>query len=188
MNNILTIFFLIFIFACQPIEKNKKIVFDNNQLPNFDILSKKIEIKTIFEKKISDPYIGHTLQTSLEQRVINWVNDNFKGRGDENIFKVTILEASLTKIKFENTNAKNFDEKINYKYELFYLIEFTLYDNFKNLLSSTLVETSRSTTSGLYISIQNKEKIIEDLIYLSLVDLSKESQRLLLKYLGEYII
>ena len=40
--------------------------------------------------------------------------------GNENNFNVTIIDATLTKIQFENDEAKNFDEKINYKYEIFF--------------------------------------------------------------------
>ena len=60
MKKIIFIFFLSLINACQPIEKIEPTVFDNRQLSQFDILSNSIEIITIFEKKISDPFIGHT--------------------------------------------------------------------------------------------------------------------------------
>ena len=146
--------FLFFIFACQPIEQINKIVFDNNQFANFNILSSSVEIDEIFEKKISEPFIGYTLPIDPSQRIVNWVNSNFKPIGNENIFIVSILDASITQIEFENKLAKNFDEKNNYKYELFYLLEFNLFDDSKNLIASTLVEISRSTTSGMYISIQ----------------------------------
>ena len=96
------------------IRKSKNIVFDNNQFAHFNILSTSIEIKEIFEKKISDPYIGHTLKVNPSERIINWINENFKPIGNENIFNVTILDASITQIQFENKEAKNFDEKKNY--------------------------------------------------------------------------
>ncbi len=185
---IIILFFLLVTFACQPIEKIDQIVFDNNQFSRFNILSTSIEIIEVYEKKISDPYIGHTLKVDPSQRIINWVNDNFKAIGNENSFNVTILDASITQTKFENKEAKNFDEKNNYKYELFYLVEFNLYDDSKKLVASTLVETSRSTTSGIYISIQEKESIIDDLIYQSLFDISNESKELLTNYMSNYIL
>lgn len=188
MKFFLIIFAILFVNSCQPTENIENVVFDNKQLSNFNILSQTIDIKIVFEKKISEPYIGHTLKISPSQRVVDWVKDNFKAIGNENIFDITIIDASLVKTEFENENAKNFDEKINYKFELFYLIEFNLYDDSNNLIASTLVETVRSTTSGLLISIQDKEKIINDLIYLSLVDLSKESQKLLKKYMDDFIL
>lgn len=188
MKKILIILFFLFLFSCQPIEKIENVVFDNSQLSKFDIFSNSIEIKINFEKKISEPYIGHTLKISPTQRIINWINDNFNQVGNENKFNITILDASLIKTEFKNKEAKNFDEKNNYKYELFFLLEFNLYDDYDNLISSTLVETARSTTSGIYISIQDKENIIDDLIYYSLVDLSEESKNLLTKYMSDYIL
>ena len=185
---ILNFLFLSSLIACQPVEKVNDIVFDNNQLVHFDILSTSIEIKEIFENKISDPYIGHTLKINPSERIINWINENFKPIGNENTFIVTILDASITQTQFENIEAKNFDEKKNYKYELFYLIEFSLFDDSANLVASALVETSRSTTSGIYISIQEKDIIIDDLIYNSLVDISNETKKNLTNYMARYIL
>ena len=188
MKKLLSILLFIFIISCQPIEHMNEVVFDNSQLSKFKILSKDIEIKNTFEKKISEPYIGHTLKTDPSQRIINWVNDNFISIGNENKYEVVILDASLLKTEFENKDAKNFDEKINYKYELFYLIEFNMYDDFNNLIVSILVESIRSTTSGIYISLQSRDKIIDELIYLSLLDISRESKKLLKQYMNNFIL
>ena len=179
---------LLFIFACQPADRIREVVFDNNQLSKLNILSNVIEIKITFEKKISDPFIGYTLKTDPTQRIVDWLSDNFKAIGNENVFEVIILDASLIKIKFENKDATNFDEKINYKYELFFLIEFNLFDDSNNLTSSVLVEIRRSTTSGVYISLQEKERIIDDLIYHSLVDLSLESHQQLQQYMSDFLL
>ena len=188
MKKLIFIVPFIFILACQPIEKNQQVVFDNNQFTKFDILSKKIEIKKIFEKKISDPYIGYTLNISPDQRIINWITDNFNPIGNENNFIVNILDASIIQTEFKIDDAKNFDEKNNFKYEVFYLVEFNLFDNTNNLIASTLVEITRSTTSGVYISIQDKENIINDLVYLALLDLTNESKILILKYMEDYVL
>ena len=185
---IFTLLFFLTLSACQPIEKINHILFDNSQFVHFNILSTSIEIIEIFEKKISDPYIGHTLEINPSERIFSWINDNFKPIGNENNFNVTILDASITQTKFENKEAKNFDEKSNYIYELFYLLEFSLFDDSGNLVASTLVETSRSTTSGIYISIQEKDNIINDLIYNSLVDVSNETKKLLTNYMANYIL
>ena len=68
------------------------------------------------------------------------------------------------------------------------MLEFNLFDDSNNLIASTLVETSRSTTSSIYISIQEKDKIIDDLIYQSLVDVSREAKDLLSNYMSNYIL
>ena len=188
MNKILSTLLFIFIISCQPIEQIDEVVFDNSQLSNFKILSNNIKVKNFFESKISETYIGHTLKIEPSQRIINWVNDNFKAIGNENKFEVVILDASLLKTEFEKEDAKSFDEKTNYKYELFYLIEFHLYNDSNNLVASTLVETTRSTTSGIYISLQDRGKIIDDLIYHSLLDLSHETHKLLKHYMSDFIL
>ncbi len=120
MKKLFLLFAILFIHSCQTIEKVDSIVFDNQQLSKFDISSNTIEIKEVFEKKFSDPYIGHTLEVDPSQRIISWVNDNFKSIGNENISIVSILDSSLLQTEFENTQAKNSDEKINYKYSPFY--------------------------------------------------------------------
>ena len=63
-----------------------------------------------------------------------------------------------------------------------------MFDDSGNLVASTLVETSRSTTSGIYISIQEKDNIIDDLMYNSLVDISNETKNLLTNYMARYIL
>ena len=185
---IISLLFFLTLNNCQTIEKVNHIVFDNSQFAHFNILSTSVDINEIFEKKISNPYIGHTLKVNPSERIINWINENFKPIGNENIFNVTILDASITQTQFVNKNAKNFDEKNNYIYELFYLLEFSLFDDSGNLVASTLVEAFRSTTSGMYISIAEKENIIDDLIYNSLVDISNETNKLLINYMANYIL
>ena len=102
--------------------------------------------------------------------------------------KINILDASIKKIEEQNLKAKKFEETDIYKYELFYLIEFSLYDDTNYLIASTIVESFRSTTSGRFISILETEKIINDLILESLRDITKESKRLLNLYMSDYIL
>ena len=92
------------------------------------------------------------------------------------------------KLKNKILKQKNLKKKIYYKYELFYLIEFNLYDDSNYLIASTIVESYRSTTSGRFISILETEKIIDDLILESLRDITKESKRLINLYMSDYIL
>ena len=63
---------------------------------------------------------------------------------------------------------KNYEEKTIFKYELFFLVEYELYDNSGFLKANATVETSRSTTSQKYISLNETEIIINDLLVSSL--------------------
>tara|TARA_B100000579_G_C22646850_1_gene764189 strand:+ start:71 stop:634 length:564 start_codon:yes stop_codon:yes gene_type:complete len=180
------LFFLV--FSCQKIETINPIVFDNSQLKKITIASSVIEINELYEMKFSEPYIDHSLQNSPLERLKLWMNENLNYIGNENKFIINILDASLKRTELNNPEAKKFDEKIIYKYELFYLVEYSLYDNSNFLKASTTVESYRSTTSGMYISLQEKERIIDDLILLCLIDFTEESKKLIEEYMKKYIL
>ena len=179
---------LIFLFGCQQTEIIQPIVFDNSQLEKILISSNKIEINELYESKFVDPYIDHSLINPPILRLKNWISENITSVGNENKLVVNILDASLTKIEINNTELKKFSEKIIYNYEIFFLVEYNLYDNSGYLISNTTVEGFRSTTSGKYISIKETEQIIDDLILLALTDFTIETKKLINIYMKEYIL
>ena len=181
------VFFFV-LLSCQPIEIIEPVVFDNDQLSSISINAKNIEIKQTYEPKFTDPYIDHSLEQPPIERIKSWIQNNVNTFGRKNELKINILDASIKKIEEQNLKAKKFEETDIYKYELFYLIEFSLYDDTSYLIASTIVESFRSTTSGRFISILETEKIIDDLILESLRDITKESKRLIILYMSDYIL
>ena len=181
------VFFFV-LLSCQPIEIIEPVVFDNNQLSSISINAKNIEIKQTYEPKFTDPYIDHSLEQPPIERIKSWIQTNVNTFGRKNELKINILDASIKKIEEQNLKAKKFEATDIYKYELFYLIEFSLYDDTSYLIASTIVESFRSTTSGRFISILETEKIIDDLILESLRDITKESKRLIILYMSDYIL
>ena len=181
------VFFFI-LLSCQPIEVIEPVVFDNDQFSSISINAKNIEIKQTYELKFIDPYIDHSLEQPPIERIKSWIQTNVNTFGKNNELKINILDASIKKIEEQNLKAKKFEETDIYKYELFYLIEFSLYDDTSYLIASTIVESFRSTTSGRFISILETEKIIDDLILESLRDITKESKRLIILYMSDYIL
>ena len=83
---------------------------------------------------------------------------------------------------------KKYEEKTIFKYELFFLVEYELYDNSGFLKANTTVETSRSTTSQKYISLNETEIIINDLLFLALNDYINETKNQLSIYMANYLI
>ena len=181
------VFFFV-LLSCQPIEIIEPEVFDNDQLSSISINAKNIEIKQTYETKFVEPYIDHSLEYTPVERLKSWIQTNVNTFGKKNKLKINILDASIKKIEEQNLKAKKFEETDIYKYELFYLIEFSLYDDTNYLIASTIVESFRSTTSGRFISILETEKIIDDLILESLRDITKESKRLIILYMSDYIL
>ena len=95
---------------------------------------------------------------------MEWHNKNILKIGNENKLIINILDASITKNEIENVDAKKYEEKTIYKYELFFLVEYELYDDSGFFKSNTTVQTSRSTTSQKYISLNEVEIIINELL------------------------
>ena len=174
--------------SCQQIETLDKIVFDNSQLPKISINSLDKNINEIYEAKIVDPYIDHSLKYSPIIRFKTWADNNIIFLGNENKFIINILNASLKREEIENQNSKKYQEKIIFLYEVHYLIEYILYDNFDNIIATTQVETIRSTTSGRFISLMQKENIINSLILESLMNISDKSNELIRIHMSEYIL
>ena len=180
--------FFFILLSCQPIEIIEPVVFDNDQLSSISINAKNIEIKQTYEPKFIDPYIDHSLEQPPIERIKSWIQTNVNLFGNNNQLKINIFDASIKKTEEQDLKAKKFEEKDIFKYELFYLIEFNLYDDSNYLIASTIAESYRSTTSGRYISILETEKIIDDLILESLRDITKESKKLINLYMSDYIL
>ena len=73
------------------------------------------------------------------------------------------------------------------KNDVFFLVEYELYNDSDYLLANTTVESSRSTTSQKYISLNETEIIINDLLNLALQDFINETKSMTKLYLSDYI-
>ena len=69
-----------------------------------------------------------------------------------------------------------------------YILEFLLYDDNELIIATTIVKAKRTTTSSKYISLSEKEKIVDTLILDALIDVSLKSEELLKKYMFEFMI
>ncbi len=114
-------------------------------------------------------------------------NKNFDSFGYENKFIINIIDATISKTEIENSNAKKFEEKIIFKYEVSFLVEYELMDDSSFLIANTTVEISRSTTSPKYISLNERDIIINELLINSLKDFTNEANLQLKIYMNEYL-
>jgi len=188
MNRNLLLFCLFLLISCKSVETVNQVLFDNSQLEKINIAAKNININKIYDPQFSEPYIDHSLKNPPISRLVSWVEDNVNILGLENIVEVNILDASIKQTEAINSSAKKFEEKNIYNYELYYLIEYNLFDDSNYLIATTSVEVFRKTTSGQFISILEKENIIDELIYESLIDVSNESLKLIKEYFKDYIL
>ena len=191
-NNFLQFFILlIFLFAvssCNKIEVLDEIVFDYDQLPKIVFSAEQKKVKETYETKFSDPFIDYSLPTPPKEHLKSWIESNFAIIGTENKLIINIIDSSLTKSEVANANAKKYEEKTIYLFEINYLAEYILYDDSNAILSSTTVETKRSITSGKFISLMESDRIIESLILDALTDFAKKTEELIKIHMSGYIL
>tara|TARA_B100001029_G_scaffold174875_1_gene175521 strand:+ start:493 stop:1062 length:570 start_codon:yes stop_codon:yes gene_type:complete len=178
---------LLFIFACQPVEIISPVEFDNSNFNKISINAKEISIKVSYKSIFSQENIEDQISKTPLEILESWLSGNIKNFGNQNKILINIIDASIFRKEIKNTSAKKYEEKIIFLYEVFFLVEYELYDDNDYLLANTTVETYRSTTSNKYISLNESELIINDLLNNSLKDFTKETDSLLKIYMSEYL-
>ena len=108
--------------------------------------------------------------------------------GSQNKLVINIVDASLKKTERENKNQKKYQEKTEFFYEINFFIAFELYDDNDFMLSTINAETKRTTTSSKFLSLSEKERILDTLILDALIDVSVKSDELLKEHMSQYLL
>ena len=184
----ISLLFISFILlSCQPVELLQPIDIDISKLDKISINTKKIEINNKYNPVFSQDNIEDQIKNSPIDTMLLWHNENIKKIGNENKLVINILDSTITKKEIENEDAKNYEEKTIYRYELFFLVEYELYDDSGFLIANTTVENSRSTTSQKYISLNEAELIVSNLLVSTMKDYVQEAKNQLSIYMGGYL-
>ena len=178
---------LFLVLSCQPVEILRPIEIDTSNLDTISIYSKNIEINKKYNSVFSQNNIEEQIQKSPIDVIVEWHNKNILKIGNENKLVINILDASITKNEIDNVDAKKYEEKTIYKYELFFLVEYELYDDSGFLKANSTVQNSRSTTSQKYISLNEVEIIINELLLTTMKDHINETKNQLSIYMGNYL-
>ncbi len=184
ISTFLSLFILV---SCQPIELISPIEISNTNLDRISINAKSLNINLKYNSIFSDENIESQLNRTPLKILESWIKDNIEFFGNQNKFTINILDASIFKKEINNKDAKKYEEKTINLYEVFFLVEYELYDDDGYLLANTMVESSRSTTSKKYISINETEIIINDLLNRALIDFVNESIKMTNTYMGDYL-
>ena len=187
LKSSLVLIFLL-IFSCQPVELIQPVEINNSEFEKISINAKEVSIKIDYKPIFSEENIEDQLKNTPLERLISWNQENISNFGNDNTFIINIIDASIKKREIENQDAKKYEEQTIFQYEIFLLVQYEIYDNSNYLIANTTVESSRSTTSQKYISLNEKEIIINDLMRNTLKDFTKESIIQLSDYMSDYII
>lgn len=189
---IITFICFMFLSSCQKTEFLDEIVFDNSLLNSISFNSEKKEINVSYETTFNEPYIDHVLEISPTKRIISWLEDNINNFGTLNKILIDIQKASIVRKEIESELKVNVGsitkKKKEYLYELKFEVLFVLYNDNNQVLSTTIVEVFRSTTSSQFISLNERNRILDNLILDSLGDLSDKSVELLKIHMSGYIL
>ncbi|MFL2520549.1 MAG: hypothetical protein ACJ0RJ_03710 [Alphaproteobacteria bacterium] len=185
-NKLVSLFLLLFILACAPVEIISPLEYDISKFIKISINSNKITVNSDYNPVFSENNIEDQLKDPPILQIQNWIKQNITSFGNQNEFVINILDASITKKEIDNLEAKKYEEKKIYLYEVFFLVEYELYDDAGYLLANTTVESSRSTTSQIFISLNETELIINDLVNKSLFDFTNETKSMIQIYMQEY--
>ena len=184
-NSFILILFII--LSCQPVEILKPVEIDTARFEKISINVEKIEVNKKYNSVFSKSNIEDQIQKSPVNLMAEWNSQNILKLGNENTLVINILDASIKKTEIMNVDAKKYEEKTIFKYEVFYLVEYELYDSSSYLISNTTVETSRSTTSQKYISLNETEIIINDLLVSAMKDYINETKNQFSIYMKDYL-
>ena len=192
IKNINKIFIILslFLFSCQKTEFIEEIVFDNSLLKNINISAKKIEINNLYDLKFSSPFVDHFMKSTPVSRVESWLQKNVLKFGNSNLLVIDIIDASIKQNEIiKNSNNKySINNKKEYIYEINFILNFNLIDDDNTSLASVNVKVNHTTTSGNYISIGERNKLLDLLTLQALRNLSNKSLELLEKHMQEYLI
>ena len=186
INKIASLFLLLFFLACTPVEIISPLENDISKFVKISVNSNKIIVNSDYNPVFSENNIEDQLKNPPILQIQNWIKQNIRNFGNQNELVINILDASITKKEIDNLEAKKYEEKNIYLYEVFFLVEYELYDDSGYLLANTTVESSRSTTSHKFISLNETELIINDVIIKSLFDFTNESKSMIQLYMQEY--
>ena len=184
-SSFVLIFFII--LSCQPVEILKPIEIDTSRFEIISINAEQIEVNKKYNSVFSESNIEDQLQKSPIDLIIEWNSQNILNLGNENKLIINILDASIKKSEIMNLGAKKYEEKTIFNYEVFYLVEYELYDSSNFLIANATVETSRSTTSQKYISLNETEIVINDLLLSAMRDYINETKNQLSIYMADYL-
>lgn len=186
-NNYLVVIIFLYVLSCQPVEIIEPVTFDYSKLDKISISANEIIINSEYKPKFSNKNIEDQIPNPPINIIKEWNNQNILNFGKENKLIINILDASIIKQEVNNIEAEKYEEKTVFKYKIFFLVEYELYDNSNYLLANSTVETLRSTTSKKLISLNETEVIINNLLNDSIKDFSIETKSILKKYMGEYL-
>ena len=179
-----------FLLSCQKTTILEEVIFDYSSLEKISINADKKEIIVSYKSSIDDPFIDHVMINPPYTRVNDWIDNNINIFGINNTLVIDIQDASITRkeIKTKIKVAGVMKDQQEYKYEIKILLQFILYNESNEVLATTNAKTLRSITSSQFISINERDNILDKLTLEAVKDVSEVSGKFIKKYMSDYLL
>ena len=176
--------------SCQNTQLLEDVVFDNSLLNKITVNAENKEINVSYETTLDEPFIDHVMETLPTTRINSWLENNISNFGTENKLVIDIQNASIARkdINSEINVAGIVKKQNEYLYELNFEVKFNLYNDNNEILADTNVVVFRSTTSSKFISLNERNRVLNKLTLDSLKDLANKSEELIKLHMSEYIL
>ncbi len=182
-------FLLSFLFSCQKTEFVDDVVFDNKLLESHSFNAEIKEVNNLYNVIFDEPFIDHVMKITPYQRIEKWIDENLLTFGTSNKLLINVHEASIKKMELaEEEDSKKIIKNKEFIYEVTMIVEFELYNDQNNILASTNVRINRTTTSIEFISIAERNRLLDTITLEALKDLNSKSSELLEKHFSQYKI
>ncbi|MBI29160.1 MAG: hypothetical protein CFH21_00717 [Alphaproteobacteria bacterium MarineAlpha5_Bin11] len=184
------ILILLFLYSCASVPVYNQVSSDYSDIGTISFASSSISVQNDYNPLFEDPYIDHLLSITPSERFLTWSESNIVGFGLENKLLISLINASIksSEVNIEKKIAGIIKKPNEIKYDLDYEVLYVIYDDSGNIIGKTKVKINRSTTSSSHISLAERDKIMDKLIYDGMEDLVKKSQESVKKHLGKFII
>ena len=181
---------LLVLSSCQNTQLLEDVVFDNSLLNKITVNAENKEINVSYETTFDEPFIDHVMETLPTTRIISWLENNISNFGTENKLVIDIQNASIARKDINSKiNVAGIVKKQNeYLYELNLEVFFILYNDSSQILATTKTEVLHSTTSSKFISLNARDRILDNLTKDALRELSNKSVELLKLHMSAYIL
>ena len=181
---------LLVLSSCQNTQLLEDVVFDNSLLNKITVNAENKEINVSYETTFDEPFIDHVMETLPTTRIISWLENNISNFGTENKLVIDIQNASIARkdINSEINVAGIVKKQNEYLYELNLEVFFILYNDSSQILATTKTEVLHSTTSSKFISLNERDRILDNLTKDALKELSNKSVELLKLHMSAYIL
>ena len=181
---------LLVLSSCQNTQLLEDVVFDNSLLNKITVNAENKEINVSYETTFDEPFIDHVMETLPTTRIISWLENNISNFGTENKLVIDIQNASIARKDINSKiNVAGIVKKQNeYLYELNLEVFFILYHDSSQIIATTKTEVLHSTTSSKFISLNERDRILDNLTKDALKELSNKSVELLKLHMSAYIL